>query len=181
MIIGNGGGGKTTLARALAEALDLPLHHVDSIQFRPGWERTPVAECDRALDAIAAGPTWVLDGFGSRACIERRMRAADTVVLVDFPPWRHVVRALRRQWASRRAPRAELPPGCPEDTLAHTLWLLRVLLRVHRELRPWLRERAAELGPETRLVHLRSPAELAAFRAEVVRGAARPGHGARAH
>lgn len=32
-IIGNGGGGKTTLARSLAEKYSLPLTHVDSIQY----------------------------------------------------------------------------------------------------------------------------------------------------
>ncbi len=84
-VIGNAGGGKTTLSRLLGEALELPVRHVDSIQYQSGWLRTPAAECDSRLDEIAAGNRWIIDGFGSNVVIERRLRAADTVVFVDFP------------------------------------------------------------------------------------------------
>ncbi len=35
-VFGNAGGGKSTLARRLAELTGLPLHPLDVIQFRPG-------------------------------------------------------------------------------------------------------------------------------------------------
>lgn len=52
-VIGNAGGGKSTLSRLLGDALALPVHHVDSIQYRPGWERTPSQQCDQRLNALA--------------------------------------------------------------------------------------------------------------------------------
>ncbi len=162
MVIGNGGGGKTTLARELAAAHGLPLFHVDSFQFRPGWERTPVEECDRILDGFAAQREWVIDGFGSRPCIERRMEAADTIVFVDFRLAVHYWWALKRQFASGRRPRSELPPGCPESSVRHTCWLFRIMWRVHREFRPWF---LARLGRKSGAhVHrIRSPGEWRRF------------------
>ena len=52
-VIGNAGGGKTTLSQ-------LPAHHVDSFQYQSGWERTPAAECDRKLDDLATSASWII-------------------------------------------------------------------------------------------------------------------------
>jgi adenylate kinase family enzyme len=38
-VFGNAGGGKSTLARKLAELTRLPLYVVDMMQFRPGGTR----------------------------------------------------------------------------------------------------------------------------------------------
>lgn len=162
-VIGNAGGGKTTLARALGDALRLPVHHVDSIQYRPGWERTPADECDRRLDAIAASERWVIDGFGNDEVIARRLRAADTVVFVDFPLPVHYWWACKRQWRSRRGQRDELPADCPEFTLAYTWKLARVMWQVHRDYRPWFRRLIGELPDSTEIVHIRSAWQWRAF------------------
>ena len=106
-VIGNAGGGKTTLSRLLGEALGLPVHHVDSIQYQPGWKRSASAECDRRLDEVAASEFWIIDGFGSDGAIERRLRAADTVVFVDFPcaAYRQPFRERRGAAVRNRRPR----------------------------------------------------------------------------
>jgi len=35
-IIGNAGGGKSTISRKLRDSLRLPLHPIDQLQWRPG-------------------------------------------------------------------------------------------------------------------------------------------------
>jgi adenylate kinase family enzyme len=45
-IIGNAGGGKSTLARRLAASHDLPLTEVDKLLWQPGWKITPEEEYD---------------------------------------------------------------------------------------------------------------------------------------
>lgn len=41
-VIGNGGGGKTTMCRHLSHALNIPFYPIDQIQWKPGWQRASV-------------------------------------------------------------------------------------------------------------------------------------------
>ncbi len=96
-VLGTGGGGKTTLARALSERLHVPHYEVDAVQFRSDWSRIPASEVTRALDTWLEQDGWVIDGLGPLACVERRLDAADTVVWIDLPLHTHLFRALRRR------------------------------------------------------------------------------------
>ena len=42
-VTGSAGAGKTTYAKRFAEALDLPVFHLDSVVWQPGWKKTPAA------------------------------------------------------------------------------------------------------------------------------------------
>lgn len=53
-LIGNGGGGKSTMARAMSQATGLPWHEVDRIQFQPNWQRTPEEDVRQSLIDIMA-------------------------------------------------------------------------------------------------------------------------------
>ena len=43
-VFGNAGGGKSTLARRLAELTELPLYVLDMMQFNPGGVKVPQHE-----------------------------------------------------------------------------------------------------------------------------------------
>lgn len=139
-VIGNGGGGKTTLARELSRKLELPLTHVDSIQYLAGMKVRDRAETSSILEKVAAGDRWLIDGFGALEVMQRRFNLAELVIYVDFPLWRHYWWCLKRQMISLRAPRAELPDGCNEATLAYTIELFKTLWRVHAAIKPKLEE-----------------------------------------
>ena len=153
-IIGNGGGGKTTLARILAARHGLSLTHVDSIQFLPGMVYRGDLETSQILKRLAAEERWLIDGFGSWEVIEKRFRRADLVVFVDFPLWRHYWWCTKRQVKSLWRPRTELPEGCDEATLAYTWRLYKILWRVHTQIRPRLLVLFAEpaMRPKVRVV-----------------------------
>jgi adenylate kinase family enzyme len=158
-IVGNAGGGKSTLARRLGQLLDLPVTHVDSVQYQSGWQRTDDSECDHILEAAAKNDRWIIDGFGNRDVIQRRVDLADTLLLVDFPLWRHYWWATKRQWASRQGQRSELPENCPEFNLAYTRKLFAVMWLVHREYTPWFRTLARRKAIDGQAIVIHHPAQ----------------------
>ena len=84
LILGCSGSGKSTFARALAARTGLPLVHLDTVWWRADGTHIPREDFDRALDGLLRGEQWILDGDYSRT-YEVRLRAADTVVFLDYP------------------------------------------------------------------------------------------------
>jgi len=165
-VIGNGGGGKTTISRTLGSFYDIPVTHVDSVQYQEGWMYTPQDICDRILDEVAEGDKWLIDGFGNKPVIERRLKSADAVVFVDFPIYLHYRWALKRQIQSWKGSRSELPEGCKEFSFKFTMKLVKVMWEVDRDYVPWFRKLVSELSESTKLFHLRSPKEMRLFLSE---------------
>jgi adenylate kinase family enzyme len=113
LVLGSGGAGKTTLSRKLAAATGLPLIHLDTMYWRPGWVRPSEAEWDAILEALLARDRWIMDGNYSRT-VARRAEVADTIVFLDFPRVRCLIRALGRTTRLYGHAPDDLPDGCPE-------------------------------------------------------------------
>ena len=84
LILGCPGSGKSTFARALAARTGLPLIHLDNVWWRADGTHIPREDFDRALGELLEGERWILDGDYNRT-YEVRLRAADTVVFLDYP------------------------------------------------------------------------------------------------
>ena len=84
LILGCPGSGKSTFARALAARTGLPLVHLDNLWWRADGTHIPREAFDRALDGLLQGEQWIMDGDYSRT-YEVRLRAADTVIFLDYP------------------------------------------------------------------------------------------------
>ena len=97
IIVGPGAAGKTTLAARLGEMTGLPVIELDRHFWRPGLAATPRDQWAAVQRRLAAQPSWIMDGdLGPYDVLEVRLRAADTVVFLDFSPARCAWRALRR-------------------------------------------------------------------------------------
>ena len=83
-VIGNACSGKTKLSRALAAMYNLPLVHVDSIQFLVDMKLRDPADTRKILELKSNDDAWVIDGFGPLKIIENRFQKADVVVFVRF-------------------------------------------------------------------------------------------------
>lgn len=154
-VVGNGGGGKSTLARRLAERHRLSWCSVDRVQWAPGWTPRPSEEVAAVLDEIASGDGWVIDGWGPWPSIERRLRRADTIVFVDLPLWMHFWLAAERQIAVARGEERPDPlEGC--DDLAVTRRLFETIWVVDRDSRPRLAELVAAESGHATVHHLRT-------------------------
>ncbi len=84
MIIGSPGAGKSTFARALAQKTGLVLYYLDQIWHKSDRTTLTKEEFDRRLCDLVATDAWIIDGNYQRT-LEVRLRACDTVFLLDFP------------------------------------------------------------------------------------------------
>ena len=126
-ILGHSGSGKSTLARKLGEKYGLPVLHLDSIQFRPGWVETTREEKREKLTAfLDANPGgWVIDGNYLKICAERRFAEADRILYLDFPRRICLFRVLRRWQMYRGVTRPDMGAGCEEKVdLEFLRWVL---------------------------------------------------------
>ena len=108
-VVGNSGSGKTSLARELAAAMDVPLLELDSIFHLPGWTELPPEEFRARVSEFARGDAWVVDGNYSTVRLLVWARA-DTVVWVD-PPHPVVMARVVRRTLRRVVTREELWNG----------------------------------------------------------------------
>jgi adenylate kinase family enzyme len=173
-VFGNAGGGKSTLARRLAELTGLPLHPLDLIQYRVGGDEVPHDEYLQAHAAIVERDRWIIDGYGCVASSWERFSAADTLIYVDLPLRVHYA------WVTKRLVKGWFvtPSGWPAGSpiWSSTIQSYRVIRLCERNLAPRYRALVADAAATKRTHHLRSPARIRAFLAavEVECGRTRP-------
>ena len=121
------------LARELGELTGLPVHELDSLFWQPDGGAASPGRWEAHQRALVTADAWILDGdLGPYDyALAARLRAADTIIVLDFPflhcAWRTARRgreraeywrwvwAYRRRWLPRllqaiagAAPQAEL-------------------------------------------------------------------------
>ena len=126
VIIGNGGGGKSTLARRLGSAWHCPPVEIDGLLWQPGWQLTPVEIFNAGHARLIAGDNWIIDGLGRLDSIPARLARATDIVLVDMPLWIHFWLAAERQirWSTGQIadPPAGLAAMPPTEAVFRTIW-----------------------------------------------------------
>src|SRR5262249_59604825 len=95
-VFGNAGGGKSTLARRLAELTQLPLYTLDLMQFRAGGEAVPHEDYLQAHAELLRQDEWIIDGYGGLSPAWGRVARADTLVPIDLPLAPHRWRVAHR-------------------------------------------------------------------------------------
>jgi adenylate kinase family enzyme len=97
VILGRGASGKSTLAIRLGEMTGLPVIELDKIFWQPGLVATPHDAWRTAQTQLLTAGTWIIDGdLGPYDVVDIRLRAADTIIFLDFSFARCAWRALRR-------------------------------------------------------------------------------------
>ena len=161
VIFGPGASGKSTLAVRLGEITGLSVIELDKIFWRPGLVPTPHDQWVKIQQILVEENGWIMDGdLGPYDAVEVRLRAADTLIFLDFSLVRCAWRALRRS----------------RERVDFWLWLLRY----RRQSRPVLMDAIADHAANATLHVLRNPEALRRFVADVVRkyraGQPRPGN-----
>ncbi len=114
VILGRGGAGKSTLARRLGSLTGLPVTELDTLFWQPDLTAADPVAWARLQRELVRGEAWILDGdLGPHdGDLAGRLRAADTIIVLNFAfprcAWRSVRRGReeadywRWVWAYRR-------------------------------------------------------------------------------
>ena len=160
-VFGNAGGGKSTIARCLANLTRLPLYPLDMIQFRAGGGEVPREEYLKAHADLLRQDEWIIDGFGCVASAWERFSKADTLVYIDLPlvthHWFVTKRLIEGLFVT--------PEGWPENSpmWSSTMNSYKVLWLCHWRLTPKYRQLVADVAASKRVHHVKSKAEMRSF------------------
>lgn len=112
-VVGCGGAGKSTFSKRLGELLGLPVVHLDSFFWKPGWEETHPEEWENVVGELIRRGEWVMDGnYGGT--MDMRLAASDAAVFLDMPRVLCLRRVIERRIRFAGKPRPDMAPGCPE-------------------------------------------------------------------
>ena len=160
-VFGNTGGGKSTLAKTLANKTGLPLITLDKIMYRAGGDKVPHEQYLAIHTDILKNEQWIIDGFGCVPSAWERFSAADTLVYVDLPLYIHF------WWVTKRFIKGLFvnPEGWPERSpiIKSTITSYRVLWLCHRKLTPRYRQYVVNAADTKQVIHLKTPREIQEF------------------
>ena len=154
VILGRGGAGKSALSRQLSDLTGIPAVELDSLFWQPGSTPMDPSRWAACQQELIQRDRWILDGdLGPYdTALSARLRAADTIVILDFPFLRCAWRTLRR--------------GREQAEYWRWVWAYR-----RRSLPDIMRAISSE-APGAKLYVLRNPAMVQCFVAEVRQTAA---------
>lgn len=150
VIFGPGASGKSTLALRLGEITGLRVIELDKVFWGPGLVAPPRDHWVNVQQTLVESNGWILDGdLGPYDAVEVRLRAADTVIFLDFSLVRCAWQALRRS----------------RERADFWIWLLRY----RRHSRPRLNDAIATHAAHANVYVLRTPTAVRRFVADVAR------------
>jgi len=128
-IVGAVSSGKSTLAKKLSEALEIPYHSLDGVVHVPdnsspwGNIKRPAEERDKLFYSIIQQPEWIIEDVG-RPCFEAGLKEADMIILLEVPSYIRNYRIIKR-WFRQRL-------GLEECIYSPRLEMLRSMLQWSR-------------------------------------------------
>ncbi|MEV0247418.1 adenylate kinase [Nocardia sp. NPDC050712] len=144
VVLGRGGAGKSTFARRLAALSGLPVIELDKQFWPPDLTPLPAQQWRAIQHRLIASNEWILDGdLGPFDVLDVRLRAADTIIVLDFAFTICAWRALRRS----------------RENL--TFW--RWLIGYRRHSLPLITSAIAQHAPEATVRLLRHPRDVERF------------------
>lgn len=154
MVIGNSGGGKTTLSLKIADRFDLEYMSMDrDVRWLPGWQvREREAQRD-IIRSLVAKERWVMDGTGPSS-FDLRVPRADLIIWLRVPRLRALTGLATRVVSNYGRVRTAMAEGCPEPV--PDLEFLKFIWNFDRVTAPRIEQKIERFGRDVPLLILRS-------------------------
>lgn len=110
-IIGGSGAGKSTLALRLGQQLNLTVHHIDKMYWRPNWQKRGESDFLAAAKDVLDQESWVFDGYPAQFW-QNHAQALDMVIFVDTNYFVRFWRAFSRDFKNNNKTRPDGPEDC---------------------------------------------------------------------
>lgn len=113
-LMGYSGSGKSTLAGKLGRAFQIPVLHLDSVNFLPGWNLRDRESANGMVLEFLKKESWIIDGNYGEFYKKRRIEEADLIILLLLPRFTCLKRAFFRYLKYRGKTREDMASGCNE-------------------------------------------------------------------
>lgn len=110
-VIGSGGSGKSTFSRKLGNILNLPVYHLDTMYWNPGWIETPKDKWESVVRELADNDQWIIDG-NYRSTMDIRLNSADTIIFLNMSTLLCTYRIIKRRFMFKGKKRPDMTEGC---------------------------------------------------------------------
>ena len=114
-IIGYSSSGKSTLAQNLGNILNIPVLHLDKVNFLPEWKERNKEESKKIVeDFIKNNDKFIIDGNYIKFVYELRMKLSDKIIFLDFDRITCLFHAFQRYNKYKGKVRDSMTEGCYE-------------------------------------------------------------------
>ena len=83
VIVGGPGTGKSTLAKNLGKQLNLPVYHLDGINYFANWKPRDKKERDKIILDKTNECKWVIDGTYN-GTLDERVKKSDLIIFLNY-------------------------------------------------------------------------------------------------
>ena len=114
-IIGYSSSGKSTLAQNLGNILNIPVLHLDKVNFLPEWKERNKEESKKIVeDFIKNNNEFIIDGNYIKFVYDLRMKLSDKIIFLDFDRITCLFQAFQRYNKYKGKVRDSMTEGCYE-------------------------------------------------------------------
>ena len=122
VIIGYSGSGKSTLAKTLGRYYNIPVLHLDSVHFKPGWvERDDRESNEIVKNFMSDNTSWIIDG-NYRNIAPDRFESADQLIFLNYNRFICLTGVIKRYFQNKGKTRKDMAEGCDEKLDLAFLW-----------------------------------------------------------
>jgi adenylate kinase family enzyme len=101
-IVGTSGSGKSTFAKSLSAATNIPYIEMDKLFWKPNWTEPSDEEFFQNLRKALEAPSWILDGNYTRT-LAIKWEKVELIIWLDYSFLRTltqaIIRAAKRAWS----------------------------------------------------------------------------------